>query len=129
MEEQGSNVVSEAIREAAQVLKNGAYSLPNDCTEATQQWLKEVDPVRNWLEDGGLSRAVPLYEEKLFREIYVYFRQEMEEVGIKHIPGTNRFNAQVRAFIAEDPAWEEVRKATGKHLRRSNLVTRMTLNV
>ena len=129
MEEQGSNVVSEAIREAAQVLKNGAYSLPYDCTEATQQWLKEVDPVRNWLEDGGLSRAVLLYEEKLFREIYVYFRQDMEEVGIKHIPGTNRFNAQVRAFIAEDPAWEEVRKATGKHLRRSNLVTRMTLNV
>ena len=62
----------------------------------------EVDPVRNWLEDGGLSRAVPLYEEKLFREIYVYFRQDMEEVGIKHIPGTNRFNAQVRAFIADE---------------------------
>ena len=50
----------------------------------------------------------------------------MDEVGIKDVPGLNRSNGQVIAFIADDPSWEEVRLATGKHLRRSNLVTRMT---
>ena len=71
-------------------------------------------------------RAVPPHVLKHFNEVYVYFSKDMEEIGVKHVPGLNRFNGQVRAFIADDPSWEEVRLATGKHLRRSNLVTRMT---
>ena len=88
--------------------------------------MKETDPVRNWLEDGGLMRAVPFHVYKHFHEVYVHFSKDMEEVRIKHIPSLNRFNGQVRAFIADDPSWEEVRLAIGRHLRRSNLVTRMT---
>ena len=88
--------------------------------------MREADPVKTWLEDGGLMRVVPPHVLKHFNEVYVYFSKDMEEIGVKHVPGLNRFNGQVRAFIADDPSWEEVRLATGKHLRRSNLVTRMT---
>ena len=126
MEEQGGTVISEAIRQAAIVLKNGAYTIPSPCKDATEQWMREADPIKNWLEDGGLMRAIPPHVPKLFNEVYVYFSKDMDEIGVKHVPGLNRFNGQVRAFIADDPSWEEVRLATGKHLRRSNLVTRMT---
>ena len=125
MEEQGGTVISEAIRQAAIVLKNGAYTIPSPCKDATEQWMREADPIKNWLEDGGLMRAIPPHVPKLFNEVYVYFSKDMDEIGVKHVPGLNRFNGQVRAFIADDPSWEEVRLATGKHLRRSNLVTRM----
>ena len=74
----------------------------------------EVGPVRNWLKDTGFSRTVPLYYRIPFRETYFYLRQDMEEVGIKHLPRTNRFNAQVWTFIVNDPVWEEVQKAAGK---------------
>ncbi len=87
MREQGAILISEAIREAAIVFKNGHYSMPASCQEATTQWMKEADTVRSWLEDGGLKRAVPIRVAKLFNEVYIYFRKDMDEVGIKYIPG------------------------------------------
>jgi len=84
--------------------------------------------VRNWLEDGGLRRAVSKRDAKLFNEVYIYFRKDMDEVGIKYIPGLPRFNSKIREFIANDPSWEEVRHSDGKKIQRSNLVTRMTGN-
>ena len=128
MKEQGDILISEAIREAAIVFKNGHYSVPASCQEATTQWMKEADTVRNWLEDGGLRRAVPKRDAKLFNEVYIYFRKDMDEVGIKYIPGLPRFNSKIREFIANDPSWEEVRHSDGKKIQRSNLVTRMTGN-
>ena len=92
MAEQGGNVISEAIRHAASVLKNGAYTIPRACKDATEQWMREADPVKNWLEDGGLMRAVPPHVSKHFNEVYVYFSKDMEEIGIKHVPGLSRFN-------------------------------------
>jgi hypothetical protein len=108
--------------------KNGHYSVPASCKEATTQWMKEADTVRNWLEDGGLRRAVSKRDAKLFNEVYIYFRKDMDEVGIKYIPGLPRFNSKIREFIANDPSWEEVRHSDGKKIQRSNLVTRMTGN-
>jgi P4 family phage/plasmid primase-like protien len=128
MREQGDNLISEAIREAALVLKNGCYSIPATCQEATMQWMKEADTVGSWLEDGGLRRAVPRHEATLLNEVYICFRQDMDEMGIKYIPGLLKFNSKVREFIANDPSWEEVRHADGKKIKRSNLVTRMTGN-
>jgi P4 family phage/plasmid primase-like protien len=128
MSEQGAILISEAIREAALVFKNGHYSIPASCQEATTQWMKEADTVRNWLEEGGLRRAVPIREAKLFNEVYIYFRKDMDEVGIKYIPGLPKFNSKMRKFIANDPSWEEVRHSDGKKIQRSNLVTRMTGN-
>jgi len=128
MKEQGAILISEAIREAAMALKNGHYSVPASCKEATTHWMKEADTVRNWLEDGGLRRAVSKRDAKLFNEVYIYFRKDMDEVGIKYIPGLPRFNSKIREFIANDPSWEEVRHSDGKKIQRSNLVTRMTGN-
>lgn len=128
MREQGDVLISEAIREAAMVFKNGHYSIPASCQEATTQWMKEADTLGSWLEDGGLKRAVPRHEAMLFNEVYIYFRKDMGEMGIKYIPGLLKFNSKVRGFIAKDPSWEEVRHADGRKIQRSNLVTRMTVN-
>ena len=128
MREQGAILISEAIREAAMVLKNGHYSTPASCQEATTQWMKEADTLGSWLEDGGLKTAVPRHEAKLFNEVYIHFRKDMDEMGIKYIPGLLKFNSKVRGFIANDPSWEEVRHADGRKIQRSNLVTRMTGN-
>ena len=128
MREQGDILISEAIREAAMVFKNGHYSIPASCQEATTQWMKDADTVGSWLEDGGLKRAVPRHEAVLFNEVYIYFRKDMDEMGIKYITGLLKFNSKVRGFIAKDPSWEEVRHADGRKIQRSNLVTRMTVN-
>jgi len=128
MREQGDILISEAIREAAMVFKNGHYSIPASCQEATTQWMKDADTLGSWLEDGGLKRAVPRHEAVLFNEVYIYFRKDMDEMGIKYITGLLKFNSKVRGFIAKDPSWEEVRHADGRKIQRSNLVTRMTVN-
>lgn len=47
MTEQGGNIISEATREAARAFKNGIYDIPDACRIATEQWMKETDPVRN----------------------------------------------------------------------------------
>ena len=99
------------------------------CQEATTQWMKEADILGSWLEDGGLKTAVPRHEAKLFNEVYIHFRKDMDEMGIKYIPGLLKFNSKVRGFIANDPRWEEVRHADGKKIQRSNLVTRLTGNL
>ena len=104
MREQGAILISEAIREAAMVLKNGHYSTPASCQEATTQWMKEADTLGSWLEDGGLKTAVSRHEAKLFNEVYIHFRKDMDEMGIKYIPGSLKFNSKVRGFIANDPS-------------------------
>ena len=68
-------MISEDIREAAMVLKNGHYSAPASCQSATTQWVKEADILGSWLEDGGLKTAVPRHEAKLFYEVYVHFKR------------------------------------------------------
>jgi hypothetical protein len=90
--------------------------------------MKDADTLGSWLEDGGLKRAVPRHEAVLFNEVYIYFRKDMDEMGIKYITGLLKFNSKVRGFIAKDPSWEEVRHADGRKIQRSNLVTRMTVN-
>ena len=35
-------------------------------------------------------------------------------------------NKQLRAFISDDPSWEEIRSSAGQKLKRSDLVTKMT---
>ena len=88
--------------------------------------MKEADPVKNWLLEGGLKRAVPLSSGELLRDIYIYFRGDMKEIGVQYIPGISRFNKQLRAFISDDPSWEEIRSSAGQKLKRSDLVTKMT---
>ena len=52
VEEQGDMIVSQAIRKAAAVLQKGRYSIPESCIEETCKWMKEADPVKNWLLEG-----------------------------------------------------------------------------
>ena len=123
--EEGSTLVSEAIRLAAQVFKKGSYTLPDPCIEATKQWFIEVDPIKEWLEEGGLDRHKSPHG-RLLKDLYFCFRQEMEDDGINYIPLKRRFYTQVRAFIATTPCWEERRTAGGSKIFASDLVTKMT---
>ena len=123
--EEGSTLVSEAIRRAAEVFKKGSYTLPDPCVEATKQWFIDVDPIKEWLEEGGLDRHKSPHG-KLLKELYRSFRQEMEDDGINYIPQKRRFYSQVRAYIAGTPCWEERRTAGGSKIFASDLVTKMT---
>ena len=88
--EEGSTLVSEAIRRAAEVFKKGSYTLPDPCVEATKQWFIDVDPIKEWLEEGGLDRHKSPHG-KLLKELYRSFRQEMEDDGINYIPQKSVF--------------------------------------
>ena len=123
--EEGSTLVSEAIRLAAEVFKKGSYTLPDPCIEATKQWFIEVDPIKEWLEEGGLDRHKSPHG-RLLKDLYFCFRQEMEDDGINYIPLKRRFYTQVRAFIATTPCWEERRTGSGSKVFASDLVTKMT---
>ena len=69
-----------------EVLKRGAYSIPKQCEEATEQWLKKADPVREWYLDGGLNRYIHHKPESL-TDLYRKFKEVIDETeDLKFIP-------------------------------------------
>ena len=61
---------------------------------------------------------------ELLRDIYIYFRGDMKEIECNIFQVSGRFNKQLRAFISDDPSWEEIRSSAGQKLKRSDLVTK-----
>tara|TARA_B110000008_G_scaffold255288_1_gene271897 strand:- start:855 stop:3143 length:2289 start_codon:yes stop_codon:yes gene_type:complete len=122
--EEGSTLVSEAIRAAANVFKKGSYSLPQSSIDVTERWLIEADPIKEWLEAGGLDRHKSIHGA-LIRDLYLEFRAEMQEEGVFHIPQKRRFNGQLRAFVGSNPCWHERRSSKGSRIYASDLVTQM----
>ncbi|MGC6521801.1 MAG: phage/plasmid primase, P4 family [Candidatus Micropelagos thuwalensis] len=123
--QEGDIVVSKAIRAAAELKKSGVYSIPQICFEETQLWLREADPINQWLEEGGLARNVSKKYGSLLRDLYIGFCENMREEGITYIPSKRRFNAQLRAFVENSVEWEERRYSDGFRVFYSDLVTQV----
>ena len=122
IEKEGNYLLSEAVLAGTKVLKNGAYTIPKQCKEATEQWLKEADPVREWYLDGGLNRHVHHAGESL-TDLYKKFREDIDETeDLKYMPGRRRFFQQMRAFISRDPEWNITRRAGGIRIYRALLM-------
>ena len=122
IEKEGDYLLSEAVRAGAEVVKRGAYSIPKQCEEATEQWLKEADPVREWYLDGGLDRHIR-HETESLTDLYKKFKEDIDETeDLKYMPGKRRFFQQMRAFISRDPEWNIARRAGGIRIYRALLM-------
>ena len=125
IEHEGDLLVSLAVQAAANVVSQGHYSLTVGSQKATDQWFKDVDPVTEWFEDGGLERHVKT-AGILVRELYTRFRDDSSNLGITHIPGQSRFKQRLREKIASDPQWDIARRNKGEMLFPRSLVTKVT---
>ena len=122
IEKEGNYLFSKAVRAGAEVLKRGAYTIPKECENATEQWLKEADPIREWYMDGGLNRNVFDKAENL-TDLYKKFREDVEETeDLRFMPGKRRFFQQVRALVSRDPEWNITRLTGGFHIHRALLM-------
>ena len=122
IEHEGDLLVSLVLQAAANVVSRGHYSLTVESKIATEQWFKDVDPVTEWFEDGGLERHVKT-AGILVRELYTRFRDDSSNLGITHIPGQNRFKQRLREKISSDPQWDITRRNKGDMLFPRSLVT------
>ena len=122
IEHEGDLLVSLVVQAAANVVSRGHYSLTVESKIATEQWFKDVDPVTEWFEDGGLERHVKT-AGILVRELYTRFRDDSSNLGITHIPGQNRFKQRLREKISSDPQWDITRRNKGDMLFPRSLVT------
>lgn len=125
IEHEGDVLVSLALQAAADVVARGAYTIPSKCEAATAQWFKDIDPVAEWFEDGGLERHVHT-AGVLVRELYVRFREDMSNLGIQHIPGQSRFTQRLRERVDSDPKWDILRRNKGEMVFPRTLVTGVT---
>ena len=125
IEHEGDLLVSLAVRAAAYVVSRGHYSLTVGSQKATEQWFKDVDPVTEWFEDGGLERHAKS-AGILVRELYTRFRDDSSDLGITHIPGQSRFKQRLREKVASDPQWDITRRSKGEMLFPRSLVSRVT---
>ena len=122
MQKEGNYLLSEAVLAGVGVLKSGSYTIPRHCQEATEQWLKEADPVREWYLDGGLNRHIRQKSESL-QTLYKKFKEDVEETeDLKYMPGRRRFCQQMRAFVTRDPEWNIIRRASGINICRALLI-------
>lgn len=122
IEHEGDMLVSLALQAAADVVARGGYTISKKCEAATTQWFKDVDPVAEWFEEGGLERHVNT-AGILVRELYIRFRQDMDNLGIQYIPGQNRFTQRLREMVAADMKWEILRRSKGETVVERTLVT------
>lgn len=125
IEHEGDMLVSLAIQAAAGVVARGHYTIPPKCEAATAQWFRDVDPVAEWFEDGGLERHVHT-GGMLVRELYVRFRQDVADLGILHVPGQSRFTQRLRERVESCTKWEIVRRNTGEMVFPLPVVSKVT---
>lgn len=125
VEHEGDIIVSLAIQAAADVVARGHYTIPLQCQIATAQWFKDVDPVSEWFEDGGIERHVK-NAGLLLRDLYLRFREDMGNLGIHHIPGQSRFTQRLRERVGTDPQWEILRRNNGEMVFPRTLVSKVT---
>lgn len=119
-------VVSLAIDAAAELLKRGRYAIPKNCEAATSQWFRDADPVREWLEDGGLERHVS-NAGILLNRLYMAFREDVGDLGMNYIPSRRRFLQRIRDAIEQDPRWRVVKRANGLMIFPNDLLSPVTL--
>ncbi|MDA9318542.1 DUF5906 domain-containing protein [Octadecabacter sp.] len=125
IEHEGDILVSLALQGAADVVARGAYTISPECETATAQWFKDVDPVAEWFEDGGLERHVPT-AGILIRTVYIRFREDMGNLGVRHIPGQSRFTQRLRERVESDNSWDIVRRNKGEMVFQRDLLTKVT---
>ena len=125
IEHEGDVLVSLALQAAADVVARGGYMIPSKCEAATAQWFKDIDPVAEWFEDGGLERHVHT-AGVLVRDLYVRFREDMGNLGIQHTPGQSRFTQRLRDRVESDPQWVILRRNKGEMVFQRTLVTEVT---
>lgn len=118
-------IVSLAIDAAVEVLKRGRYSIPANCEAATKQWFKDVDPVHEWLHDGGLNKHVTS-AGMLRNDVYKAFLDDVRELGIKFFPSRHRFTQRLRDFVEVDGGWRIVKRAKGVMIFPNDLLVGVT---
>ena len=119
---EGDYLLSEAAKAGAQALKKGSYTIPARCIAATEQWLKEADPVREWYLDGGLNHHVDKKAVSI-QDLYKNFIEDIKDnEDSKYMPGKRRFIQQIRALLSRDPEWNVVRLSEGVCVCRALLV-------
>ena len=85
-------------------------------------WFKEADPVREWYEEGGLTKHVNK-KPVLLKDLYKKFASDMEDTcDVGFIPQKRLFFAQIRALIARDPEWQISRRSDGDTVSAAKLV-------
>ena len=120
--EEASQLVCASLLAGAHVYKNGQFSIPHNCIDATELWFKEADPVREWYEEGGLTKHVNK-KLVLLKDLYKKFAGDMEDTcDVGFIPQKRRFFAQIRALIARDPEWQISRRSDGDTVSAAKLV-------
>ncbi|MDB2422249.1 phage/plasmid primase, P4 family [Paracoccaceae bacterium] len=120
--EEANPLVSASLIAGAQVFKSGQFSTPQNCLEATELWFKEADPVREWYDEGGLSKHAAK-QPVLLKDLYKKFVGDMEDTcDSNYIPQKRRFFGQIRALIAGDPEWQISRRSDGETVFAARLV-------
>ena len=120
--EEANPLVSASLIAGAQVYRSGQFSTPQNCLEATELWFKEADPVREWYDEGGLSKHAAK-QPVLLKDLYKKFVGDMEDTcDSNYIPQKRRFFGQIRALIAGDPEWQISRRSDGETVFAARLV-------
>jgi|TARA_B110000908_G_scaffold93484_1_gene110740 P4 family phage/plasmid primase-like protien len=120
--EEASLLVCASLLAGAHVYKNGQFSIPHNCIDATELWFKEADPVREWYEEGGLTKHAAK-KPVLLKDLYKKFAGDMEDTcDVGFTPQKRRFFAQIRALIARDPEWQISRRSDGDTVSAAKLV-------
>ena len=122
IDEEASQLVSASLMAGAQVYKNGQFSIPQNCVDATSSWFREADPIREWYDEGGLETYIT-NKPVLLKDLYKKFVADMED-SCDHgfIPQKRRFFGQMRALVSLNPKWQINRRSNGEAVYAARLV-------
>ena len=121
-DKESSLLVSAAISIGAKAYQRGTFNIPASCKNATEQWFKDSDPVREWHAEGGIGRHVG-HKPKLLKELYKDFCDDIREFeDASYLPGRRRFIAQIKALVEKDLDWRIERHGRGVMICRNTLV-------
>ncbi len=115
-------LISVAISIGAKAYQRGTFNIPVSYKNATEQWFKDSDPVREWYAEGEIGRHVD-HKPKLLKELYKNFCDDIREFeDASYLPGKQRFIAQIRALVEKDLDWRIERHSRGIMICRNTLV-------
>ena len=121
-DKEASLLVSAAISIGGRAYQRGTFNIPASCKDATQQWFKDSDPVREWYAEGEMGRHVGR-KPKLLKELYKNFCEDIREFeDANYLPGKRRFIAQIKALVETNIDWRIERHGRGHMICRNTLV-------
>ena len=121
-DKEASLLVSAAISIGGRAYQRGTFNIPASCKDATQQWFKDSDPVREWYAEGEMGRHVGR-KPKLLKELYKNFCEDIREFeDANYLPGKRRFIAQIKALVETNIDWRIERHGSGLIICRNTLV-------